>query len=334
MLDLIKLSGEETGVADEFKMDWESQGINFYEDVAYGMGGDHPMYLDLMIPMEKAEKKRPVIIWVHGGGWSTPELTKKYRPVNALVQACHMGFVCASIEYRLVTEKPFPAPIEDCKCAVRFLKAHAGELGIDPDCIGIWGESAGGQLAALVGASYRNPCLEGNGGWKEYSSEVKAVCDWYCGGDMTHMGAYACPQVQTRAKELGIRLTLMPGQQEKEENQRDEVQEKIFVQMFGRPGREVPELSMEISPIFYVDQKQPAYLLMHGDSDQAVSPEFSYNYYDALLKYGHDATFVLVPRQGHGFFRGQGYYDIVLNFFRKKLVPCSDGGKEADGLMC
>ena len=112
------------------------------------------------------------------------------------------------------------------------------------------------------------------------------------------------------------------------------MQEKIFVQMFGRPGREAPELSMEISPIFYVDQKQPAYLLMHGDSDQAVSPEFSYNYYDALLKYGHDATFVLVPRQGHGFFRGQGYYDIVLNFFRKKLVPCSDGGKEADGLMC
>ena len=118
MLDLIKLSGEETGVADEFKMDWESQGIDFYEDVAYGMGGDHPMHLDLMIPREKAEKKRPVIIWVHGGGWSIPELTKKYRPVNALVQACHMGFVCASIEYRLVTEKPFPAPIEDCKCAV------------------------------------------------------------------------------------------------------------------------------------------------------------------------------------------------------------------------
>ena len=56
MLDLIKLSGEETGVADEFKMDWESQGIDFYEDVAYGMGGDHPMHLDLMIPREKAEK--------------------------------------------------------------------------------------------------------------------------------------------------------------------------------------------------------------------------------------------------------------------------------------
>ena len=232
-----------------------------------------------------------------------------------------MGFVCASIEYRLVTEKPFPAPIEDCKCAVRFLKAHAGELGIDPDCIGIWGESAGGQLAALVGASYGNPRLEGNGGWQEYSSEVKAVCDWYCGGDMTHMGAYACPEVQARAEELGIRLTLMPGQLEKQEDPKSSAQREIFEQMFGVPGSQAPELSMDISPIFYVDQKQPAYLLMHGDSDQAVTPEFSYNYYDALLKYGHDATFVLVPRQGHGFFKGEGYYDIVLNFFKKKLVP-------------
>ena len=129
MIHLKKLTGEEKGVADEFRMDWEERKIDFYEDVAYGTGGGHPMYLDLMIPQDEADGRRPVIIWVHGGGWSIPELTKKYRPTGALAQACEMGFVCASIEYRLVTEAPFPAPIEDCKCAVRFLKAHAGELG-------------------------------------------------------------------------------------------------------------------------------------------------------------------------------------------------------------
>lgn len=320
MLDLKKLTGEETGVQDEFRMDWEEREIDFYEDVAYGTGSGHPMYLDLMVPRKRTDKRRPVIVWVHGGGWSIAELTKKYRPSDALARACEMGFVCASIEYRLVTEEPFPAPIEDCKCAVRFLKAHAEELGIDPDAIGIWGESAGGQLAALVGASYMNPRLEGNGGWGEYSSEVKAVCDWYCGGDMTHMGAYKCPEVQARARELGIELTLMPGQLENDKNQIEEPQKGLFAQMFGKPGKEVPQLSMDISPIFYVDQKQPSYLLMHGDSDQTVTPQFSYHYYDALLKYGHDATFVLVPRQGHGFFKGEGYYDIVLNFFQKKLT--------------
>lgn len=320
MLDLKKLAGEETGVMDAYKMDWEAQKIDFYEDVPYGMGGDHPMYLDLMMPQERNAEKSPVIIWVHGGGWSNAELTKKYRPSHALAQACHMGFVCASIEYRLVTEKPFPAPVEDCKCAVRFLKAHEKELGIDPDNIGIWGESAGGQLAALVGASYQNARLEGTGGWNEYDSSVRAVCDWYCGGDMTHMGAYLCPEVQMRAKELGVELTLMPQQKEGREEELDEMQRALPALIFGKPGNEAAELSMDISPIFYVNQKQPAFLLMHGDSDQLVSPQFSYNYYDALLKYGHDATFVVVPRQGHGFFNGQGYYDIVLNFFEKKLT--------------
>lgn len=319
MLNVTKLSGKETGVADEFNADWDALGIDFYENVPYGMGGNHFMYLDLMVPRDKANTKCPVIIWIHGGGWSIKELTKKYRPVNGLVQACKMGFVCASIEYRLVTEAPFPAPVEDCKCAVRFLKAHAEEIGIDPDCIGVWGESAGGQLAALVGASYGNSRLEGKGGWNAYCSRVKAVCDWYCGGDMTHMGAYVCPEVKARAAELGIRLTLMPGQKEKKQG--DKKQEKVFRQMFGKSGEEAPQLSMEISPIFYVDQEQPAYLLMHGDSDQAVSPEFSYNYYEALLKYGHDVTYVVVPGQGHGFFKGQGYYDIVLDFFKRKLVP-------------
>ena len=100
-------------MAEEFRADWEACNIDFYEDVAYGIGGDHPMYLDLMIPNETPKGKRPVIIWVHGGGWSIKELTKKYRPVSALVQACQMGFVCASIEYRLVTEKPFPAPLPE-----------------------------------------------------------------------------------------------------------------------------------------------------------------------------------------------------------------------------
>ena len=320
MLAFKKLTGKETGVMDDYKMDWEAQEIDFYEDVPYGMGGDHPMYLDLMIPQKRVYAKSPVIVWIHGGGWSSAELTKKYRPSWALAQACRMGFVCASIEYRLVTEKPFPAPIEDCKCAIRFLKAHADELEIDPDNIGVWGESAGGQLAALVGASYRNASLEGAGGWNEYDSSVRAVCDWYCGGDMTHMGAYLCPEVQKRAAKLGIRLTLTPQQEKHREEELDEMQKALPALIFGKPGNEAPNLSMDISPIFYVDQKQPAYLLMHGDSDQLVSPEFSYHFYDALLKYGHDATFVVVPRQGHGFFKGQGYYDIVLNFFVKKLT--------------
>lgn len=314
-MELKKLNGSETGVQATFEVDWAFEGIAFYENVVYGQGGGHDLYLDLMVPEKRGETPSPVVIWVHGGGWSIAELTKKYRPSNALVELCKAGFVCASIDYRLVTESPFPAPIEDCKCAVRYLKAHAAELSIDPDRIGIWGESAGGQLAALVGASYMNTDLEGCGGWNEYSSEVKAVCDWYCGGDMTHMGAFMVPVVQERARALGIKLVQMDDSDFNRGDGKNVIENLIF----GKPGKEAPEMSMAISPIFYVDQKQPAYLLMHGDSDKTVSPEFSYNFYDALLSHGHDATFVLVPRQGHGFFTGAGYYDIVINFFKKYL---------------
>ena len=315
-MKLTKLMGNERGVAPQFAADWDALGIDFYEDVAYGVGSGHDIYMDLMIPRD-GKANRPVIIWIHGGAWTGGD--KKYRPTHALVRACHDGFVVASIDYRLVTEAPFPAPIEDCKCAVRFIKAHAEELGIDPECIGVWGESAGGQLAALVGASYMNPELEGVGGWGEYSSRVKAVCDWYCGGDMTHMGACRVPEVEARAEELGIKLSGMPrGAAPGGEG--DDEEHGFGSHIFGMPAKKAYKMGMAISPIFYVDQPQPAYLLMHGDEDFFVPIEFSHNFNDALLKYGHDCTFVIVPRQGHGFFRGEGYYDIILNFFKKYLT--------------
>jgi acetyl esterase/lipase len=316
---LQKKNGAETGVFEGLRADWEANNISFYEDVVYGQGGGHDLYLDLMIPNESTEQPRAVIVWIHGGGWTSADLNKKYRPTKALIDACKAGFVCVSIDYRLVTEKPFPAPIEDCKCAIRFLKAHAQELGIDPERIGVWGESAGGQLAALVGASYNNPRIEGNGGWNDYSSEVKAVCDWYCGGDMTFMGANQNKVVLDRAKELGIKLSSLNPEMIYGPKSKEQLNDLIKM-FFGKHGKDASELAMDISPIFYVDQKQPAYLLMHGDSDQLVPIEFSYNFNDALLSHGHDVTFIIIPKQGHGFFTGQGYYDIIINFFKKYLL--------------
>lgn len=315
-MKLAELKIGENKIAPHMRFDWDAEGIDFYEDVEYGRGGDHGIYLDMMIPRD-GKKSRPVLIWIHGGGWMGGE--KKYRPTHALVRACHDGFVVASIDYRLCTEAPFPAPIEDCKCAVRFFKAHAEELGIDPERIGVWGESAGGQLAALVGASYMNPDLEGVGGYSEYSSRVAAVCDWYCGGDMTHMGAYKEPEVQKRAEELGITLTRMPAGAAPGGDGDDE-EHGFAAALFGGSARRNYKLGMAISPIFYVEEELPPYLLMHGDADAYVTPQFSYNFNDALLSHGHDSTFVLIPRQGHGFFRGEGYYDIVLNFFKKYLL--------------
>ncbi len=306
-------TGEKKCHIPERVCNWDHENIDFYEDVPYGEGNGHPLYLDIMIDRDNNKEKSPCLVWVHGGGWSSEYLNKKHRPTEALVDFCHAGFVVVSIDYRLIQESPWPAPIEDCKCAVRYLKANAKMLGIDPNAIGIWGESAGGQLSALVGASFNNPRLEGNGGWAEYDSSVAAVCDFYCGGDMTHMGASCYDFVRERAEKLGIKLSRM-ARHGAEPNPEHEMR------LFGTTGEAAAQLGMDISPIFYVKEDLPPYLLMHGDEDGLVPIEFSYNFHDALLSHGHDVTFVIIHGQGHGMFRGQGYYDIILNFMKKHLT--------------
>ena len=95
-------------------------------------------------------------------------------PAVALVQD---GYAVASIDYRLTRTAPFPAQIEDCKAAVRWLRANAAKYNLDPDRVGVWGMSAGGHLAALLGTSGGVPELEGSGDNMQYSSRVQAVCD-------------------------------------------------------------------------------------------------------------------------------------------------------------
>jgi acetyl esterase/lipase len=95
------------------------------------------------------------------------------------------GFVTATIFYRLSGDWPFPADIEDCKCAIRYLRANAAKYGIDPSRIGVAGASAGGHLAMLVATADENAGLEGSGGWPNVSSRVQAVSSWYGPTDFT-----------------------------------------------------------------------------------------------------------------------------------------------------
>ena len=92
----------------------------------------------------------PCVLWIHGGGWASHDLTRVYRPERQMAELAKLGFVCASIDYRLSDEAVFPAQLEDCKCAVRYLRAHAEELHIDPERIAVGGESAGGALAIYL----------------------------------------------------------------------------------------------------------------------------------------------------------------------------------------
>ena len=150
-------------------------------DIEYGNVNGRPLLLDLYRPKEQSEPL-PGVLFIHGGGWSGGKRSDyKYY----CVRFPQMGYVVATVSYRLVGEATFPACVEDVKCAVRWMRAHAEEYGIDPDRIAAIGGSAGGHLSMMLGYAADVPELEGAGGHAEYSSAVQAVVNLYGPTDLT-----------------------------------------------------------------------------------------------------------------------------------------------------
>ena len=163
------------------------EGTKVERDLAYGPNGERNK-LDLYLP-PKADSPLPLIIWVHGGAW----LGGSKAGGGSALRMLGRGYAVASINYRLSNQAKFPAQIEDCKAAVRFLRANAKKYNLDPDRFGAWGASAGGHLVALLGTTGDVKELEGDGRNKEVSSRVQAVCDWFGPTDLLKMGEQAGP---------------------------------------------------------------------------------------------------------------------------------------------
>ena len=143
-------------------------------------GGYRPLQLDVWVPATEAPA--PLVVWVHGGAWMMGDrryLPPTLRPNQLFEALLDAGLAVATIDYRFAKEARFPAQLHDVKAAVRYLRAHAEALGINVDRIGVWGESAGGHLAALVALTADRTDLEGDLGVVGPSSAVDVVVDWY-----------------------------------------------------------------------------------------------------------------------------------------------------------
>jgi len=263
--------------------------VEFLPDVAYGKGGEKSLKLDILRPKKAPAQPMPVVVYIHGGAWKGGNKAGMPLLCNRLAQ---QGYFCVSVEYRFSQEAVFPAQIEDCKCAIRYLRAHAKQYNINPDRIGAWGHSAGGHLVALLGTAGDAKDLEGKGGYEDQSSRIQCVIDCFGPTDFTFI-----PRGLEGVKEQ------MTGP---------------VAQLLGGPVSENAEKAAKASPITYVSKDDPPILIMHGDEDHTVPISQSERFYDALKKAGVDATLHVVKGAGHGF-RGPEIEEVTAAFFDKHL---------------
>lgn len=220
--------------------------------------------LDIYLP-ENAAGKIPVVVYIHGGGFEMGD--RKYGHIHKLIEGLDRGYAVVSASYRLSKEKVFPAAVQDVRNAVRFLRRHADEYGLDADRMGLFGESAGGNLAAVLAMDPQEPIFDAHipEGLKGVSASVAACVDWFGVTDMNVM------------MEQNIQNNLRPPKFTK-----DNCPESRY---FGRSLSELPEDWInKANPITYVSERMCPMLIEHGTGDFQVPVQQSQMLYHAITE--------------------------------------------------
>ncbi len=238
------------------------------------------LHMSLLVPRTSALK--PAIVYFPGGGFISADYDKFIEMRMALAEA---GFVVAAAEYRVVPDT-FPAPVVDGKAAVRYLREHAQEYGIDPSRIGVLGDSAGGWMAQMLGVTGGDKAFD-KGEYLNQSSQVQAAATLYGISDLRNIGAGFPADVQKVHESPAVTEALL-------------VNGPAFRHFAGARINDDPEKALKASPMGYLTGKKPPFLIMHGSADTLVSPQQSAQLYTALKKAGDPVEYVLVDGAEHG----------------------------------
>jgi acetyl esterase/lipase len=233
-------------------------------DITYCMMDSVPLKMDLYFPENHAPQQ--VLLYVHGGSFTGGD-KRKGSGIIDIPAMTERGYAVAAINYRLMPEYPFPAEVIDAKCAVRFLRANVEKYNLKAEKIGIWGGSAGGHLAAIMGLTNGDPAFE-FGEYREYSSQVDAVVEMFGPTNLTQTMGW--------------------------------LQRLLLRRAFGTDSPNDIRLS-EASPIQYVTFEAAPFLILHGEQDTAVPIEQAQELYERLSEAGVDATFISVENADHNF---------------------------------
>jgi acetyl esterase/lipase len=280
-----------------------ADGSKRYEGVTYAApAGYRPLQLDVWVPASAAPP--PLVVWIHGGAWLFGDrryLPETLRPNQLFEELINSGLAVATIDYRHALEAQFPAQLHDVKAAVRYLRAFADVLGVDTSRIGVWGESAGGHLAALIALTAQRPELEGTLGVLGESSAVDVVVDWYGVADLT------LPPAQTPPSEEALQPP-----------------PELFAPGDLLVGGQDNDAYAAASPISYVTPAAPPFLLVHGTADTLVGYLNSEVLAQALTEAGVPVRLVPVEGADH-IFNGHddidGVVRLSVDYLAEALLP-------------
>ena len=241
--------------------------INVERNLVYATVENTPLLLDLAMP-RTGDGPFPVVVFLHGEGWRAGNRQQMNHFMEGVAR---LGYVGVTVEYRLVPAARFPAQVDDCKAAVRWLRANAGKYRIRSDRIGVVGFSAGGHLASMLGVTQKEDGFDGSGGDTGQSSRVEAVASFFGPTDFT-----------TRD---------WPRDLEKE----------VIEPFLGGAYADRADTYRRASPINYVTKDAAPFLFFHGSDDKLVPVDQSIRLGEKLQSVGVAAEVIVLKGEGHGF---------------------------------
>lgn len=270
------------------------ESVKLMADIPYADTENPAQRLDLLLPAKREEGKAlPVIVFIHGGAWQSGDKLSGRSQVARFVESG--DYAGASVEYRLSGEAQWPAQIHDCKAAIRWIKAHAKEHGLDAEKIAVWGSSAGGHLVAMLGVSGDVPELEGTlGKHADQSSRVTCVADWFGPTNLLTMGDFPSKV---------------------EHNTPDSPESRLI----GGAVQENKDKARNASPMNWVSSGDAPVFIAHGTADPVVPYNQTEVFEAALKKAGVPVSVQTIEEGGHGGFDGPELNARVKAFFDKQL---------------
>ncbi len=288
--------GEEKDKYESLRNDLQQRYSSYLDmrfDQPYASTGHPNQKVDVYLPKKpKSDKPLPVIVYIHGGGWVAGD--RKSSSAAAVQMAIPGEYAAVSVGYRLSGDAKWPAQIHDCKAAIRWIRAHAKELNIDPDRVGCTGGSAGGHLAALLGVTSDTNALDGEiGDHRDQSSRVRCVVNW--------------------SGPVDLFAPLSPGVTV--QNYTD----PLVAGLLGGSIESRRELATSASVLTYVSKSAVPIMTIHGTRDTAVDFAHAEKLDAALKKAGATSFLIPVVNAGHNVLFGPELHSRVEKFWDQYL---------------